>query len=459
MESVKSSTFDKIMVVVDALICSICLFLHICGGVNYVAISAVYIVSILLRLWLGVLNYRRSNLAALPLAMLMLYMAIALSSTSLTSQFLLRIIPLQELLYRTAIFFGIESNGALLDELDLLFAAINVAWFIALPLFVHIYRRCKRQTKASSLTKKQVTVLSIYTVAVIVLSVILSALSPYNTITLATLSLLLLFTPLTIGRTELSQILSKEEKLLFSTFALLLIAGFVGLEMSVLISAVAVALIPIALFALANRYSGIEVRYGDIILLFAASTLFWWAQYTTNMVRITLLLSSMALMAIVIVRFAYATKRFWASTALYILTAVVAPMLSLGYNPYTTLEATRVSLFTEYQYAKRGILLVKSKSGIGLRDRYSAILPTDKYDHIEIICPEYPYCKAYKDSRWQIYDIARHRVVSHEWFNQITHYNDNSFMLKNESGIKYLNHTGYDIYEIADSPLYEQDMP
>lgn len=347
MESVKSSTFDKVMVVVDALICSICLFLHICGGVNYVAISAVYIVSILLRLWLGVLNYRRSNLAALPLAMLMLYMAIALSSTSLTSQFLLRIIPLQELLYRTAIFFGIESNGALLGELDLLFAAINVAWFITLPLFVHIYRRCKRQTKASSLTKKQVTVLSIYTVAVIVLSVILSALSPYNTITLATLSLLLLFTPLTIGRTELSQILSKEEKLLFSTFVLLLIAGFVGLEMSVLISAVAVALIPIALFALANRYSGTEVRYGDIILLFAASTLFWWAQYTTNMVRITLLLSSLALKAIVIVRFAYATKRFWASTALYILTAVVAPMLSLGYNPYTTLEATRVSLFTE----------------------------------------------------------------------------------------------------------------
>lgn len=377
----------------------------------------------------------------------------------MSSTLLVHFVFLPILLYRTAIFFGIESNGALLGELDLLFAAINVAWFITLPLFVHIYRRCKRQTKASSLTKKQVTVLSIYTVAVIVLSVILSALSPYNTITLATLSLLLLFTPLTIGRTELSQILSKEEKFLFSTFALLLIAGFVGLEMSVLISAVAVALIPIALFALANRYSGTEVRYGDIILLFAASTLFWWAQYTTNMVRITLLLSSLALMAIVIVRFAYATKRFWASTALYILTAIVAPMLSLGYNPYTTLEATRVSLFTEYQYAKRGILLVKSKSGIGLRDRYSAILPTDKYDHIEIICPEYPYCKAYKDSRWQIYDIARHRVVSHEWFNQITHYNDNSFMLKNESGIKYLNHTGYDIYEIADSPLCEQNLP
>lgn len=69
-----------------------------------------------------------------------------------------------------------------------------------------------------------------------------------------------------------------------------------------------------------------------------SSLFFYMGQYATEMVRIVLLLLSLSLFAVTIIRFAYATRMYWKSIALYL---ALADDLSTGciideYSPLDT---------------------------------------------------------------------------------------------------------------------------
>lgn len=114
------------------------------------------------------------------------------------------------------------------------------------------------------------------------------------------------------------------------------------------------------------------------------------------MVRILLLLTSLAMMAIPVIRFAIDTKKSWASAGLYIVVALIMPTFCLGYNQYSVMEASRAWHFDKYYGSPDGILCVRAGDTGGLRDRYGVILPIDRYNRIEILTPSKPYCKVRK---------------------------------------------------------------
>jgi hypothetical protein len=221
------------------------------------------------------------------------------------------------------------------------------------------------------------------------------------------------------------------------------VCGF-GMELK---SAITVCTLPAAFFALVNWYVRREIAYKDMLLIVGASVVFWCAQYTTDMVRILLLLASLAIMAVPVIRFAIDTKKNWTSAGLYVIIALIMPVFCLGYNPYSVLEAGRTRSFKTDLGSTRGLLYVQSDDNVGLRDRYGVILPV-KYERVELLTPSKPYCKVMKDGKWQIYDIERHELVSEEWFEDIIPCDEYVYRLKSQNGDKYLLlHWSYSRYD------------
>ena len=230
----------------------------------------------------------------------------------------------------------------------------------------------------------------------------------------------------------------------------------IGLELK---SAITVCTLPAAFFALMNWYARREITYKDILLIVGASVVFWCAQYTINMVRILLLFTSLAMMAIPVIRFAIDTKRSWASAGLYMMIALIMPVFCLGYNPYSVLEASRAWHFDKYAYSKNGLLCVSNGTIGGLRDRYVVILPLE-YDRIELLDSSKPYCKVRKNRMWQIYDIERHELVSDEWFEEVVLCNEYVYRLKSQNGDKYMTiQWYYNRYDEEQSTVISDELP
>ena len=157
------------------------------------------------------------------------------------------------------------------------------------------------------------------------------------------------------------------------------------------------------------------------------------------MLRVVLLLLSLGLYAVAIIRFAYGTRMYWKSIALYLSVAVVLPVLCIGYNPYTVMEARRCIHYDDYDFSRNGLMLVESKDGYGIRDRYGIILPP-KYDRVDHLESSKPYCKVLSDDLWMIYDIERHKFLSDEKFTEVISYDKYTYGLVSEDGrVRYLD--------------------
>lgn len=155
------------------------------------------------------------------------------------------------------------------------------------------------------------------------------------------------------------------------------------------------------------------------------------------MYRLVLLLLSLALTAIVMMRFAISTRKYWTAAAVYVMVAVILPILSIGYNSYSVLEAGRVMHYDDYRYSPNGLMMVKGKDGYGIRDRYGLILPAE-YDRIEHLVPSKPYCKVKKDGHWLIYDIERQELLAEEKFTDVTRCGEFAYRLQSPSADRYL---------------------
>lgn len=461
----KNRTFTFWMLA-DLAVCCLWMLLVAHDNINIAWMHSLLLLFPALRIWTNFLMQRRSRLMLAPIAMLMLLTPVLFMESG--PAYLLFIAPCTKLLMVTSAMFDIDlftdltSPNALnsLYEYDITAALIGCLWMLAIPIGVYVCRLCKKQLQPSSLNVWKAFALCAYIFAIALSAAFLF--SRYFKITLAAvlLAMMLLLIPAIFYRGNIKGLFNRKEIFCLLTFVIFALGYMCGITMN-LISAMMLCLLPLAFFALVNWYVRRAITYKEIMLIVGASVLFWTAQYTVNMLRLLILFVSLAMMALPFIRFALDTNKHWKSAGVYVLTALVLPVICLGYNPYSVLEARREWRFDEYRYAQNGLLCVSVRDGlyVGLRDRYGIILPPE-YEYIEILESSKPYCKVRKNRMWQIYDIERHELVSDEWFEDVIPCGKHLYRLESGDGEKYLEIPFYyDRYERRQPAVIFEELP
>ena len=437
-----NSRFSKITHIADLVICSVWLLLVAHEGVNGRMINPFILLFPALRIWISFLMKRQSKLMIAPIVVLALLASFMFLDRS--SRDILVVAPWETLLTSIGALFGmnavrsVEFHELLGGVCKNILCIVGYIWLAIYPLAVYIYKRVNKQLVPSTMGIWKGIGLCAYIFGCVIISSIVLSVSYKATIGMAVLVFMLMLIPTIFYRNNIKEIFSRGEVAYLLTLAMFIV-GYVcgiGLELK---SAITVCTLPAAFFALMNWYARREITYIDILPIVGASVVFWCAQYTTNMTRILLLLTSLTMAAIPVIRFAIDTKKNWVSAGLYVMIALILPVFCLGYNPYSVLEAGRAWHFDKYYGSPDGILCVRAGDTGGLRDRYGVILPVDRYDRIELLTPSKPYCKVRKDGKWQIYDIERQELVSDEWFENVIPCDEYVYRLKSQNGDKYLS--------------------
>lgn len=437
-----NSRFSKITHIADLIICSVWLLLVAHEEISGWMINPFILLFPAVRIWISFLMKRQSKLMIVPIVVLALLTSCMFLDRS--PRYLLFVGPWETFLTSIGALFGMNSVRSVeFHELlgEVCKNIISIVGYISLviyPLAAYIYKRAKKQLVPGSMGTWKSVGLCVYIFGCTIVSSIVLSVSDKTTIGMAVLAFMLMLIPTIFYRNNIKEMFTRGEVVYLLTLAMFTV-GYVcgiGLELK---SAITVCTLPAAFFALMNWYIRRETTYKDILLIVGASVVFWCAQYTTNIVRISMLLLSFALMAVAVIRFAIDTKKNWASAGLYVMIALVMPVFCLGYNPYSVLEAGRAWHFDKYYGSPDGILCVRAGDTGGLRDRYGVILPIDRYNRIELLTPSKPYCKVRKDGKWQIYDIERQELVSDEWFEDIIPCDEYVYRLKSQNGDKYLS--------------------
>ena len=457
-----NSRFSKIIHITDLIICSVWLLLVAHEEISVWMINPFILLFPAVRIWISFLMKRQSKLMIVPIVVLTLLASCMFLDRSPWSLLFVR--PWETLLTSIGALFGMNSVRSvefheLLGEVcKNILSIVGYIWLVIYPLAVYIYKRAKKQFAPGTMGIWKCIGLCAYIFCCTIVSSIVLSVSYTTTIGMAVLVLMLMLIPSIFYHNNIKEIFSRGEVAYLLTRAIFAV-GYVcgiGLELK---SAITVCTLPAAFFALMNWYARIETTYKDILLIVGASVVFWCAQYTINMVRILLLFTSLAMMAIPVIRFAIDTKRSWASAGLYMMIALIMPVFCLGYNPYSVLEASRVWHFDKYAYSKNGLLCVSNGTIAGLRDRYGVILPLE-YDCIELLDSSKPYCKVGKNRMWQIYDIERHELVSNEWFEEVVQCDEYVYRLKSQNGDKYMTiQWYYNRYDEEQSAVISDELP
>ena len=438
----EESRTSKFFTVADLVICSVWLLLVAHEDIGGWMINPFILLLPALRIWISFLMKRQSKLMIAPIVVLVLLASFMFLDRS--PRDILVVAPWEALLTSICALFSIDSVCSIeLHELlggvcKNILCIVGYVWLAIYPLAVYIYKRVKKQLVPNTMGIWKCVGLCAYIFGCVIISSIVLSISYKATIGMAVLAFMLMLIPTIFYHNNIKEIFSRGEVAYLLTLAMFVIGYIcgVGLELK---SAITVCVLPAAFFTLANWYIRRETVYKDILLIVGASVVFWCAQYTTNMTRILLLLTSLTMAAIPVIRFAIDTKKNWESAGLYVMIALIMPVFCLGYNPYSVLEAGRAWHFDKYYGSPDGILCVRAGDTGGLRDRYGVILPVDRYDRIELLTPSKPYCKVRKDGKWQIYDIERQELFSDEWFEDVIPCDEYVYRLKTHYGDKYLS--------------------
>ena len=457
-----NSRFSKITHITDLIICSVWLLLVAHEEISVWMINPFILLFPAVRIWISFLMKRQSKLMIVPIVVLTLLASCMFLDRS--PWYLLFVRSWETFLTSVCALFSIDSVRSIeLQELvsnvcKNILSIVGYIWLVIYPLAVYIYKRAKKQLAPGTMGIWKCIGLCAYFFCCTIVSSIVLSISYTTTIGMAVLVLMLMLIPSIFYHNNIKEIFSRGEVAYLLTLAIFAV-GYVcgiGLELK---SAITVCTLPAAFFALMNWYARREITYKDILLIVGASVVFWCAQYTINMVRILLLFTSLAMMAIPVIRFAIDTKRSWASAGLYMMIALIMPVFCLGYNPYSVLDASRVWHFDKYAYSKNGLLCVSNGTIAGLRDRYGVILPLE-YDCIELLDSSKPYCKVGKNRMWQIYDIERHELVSDEWFEEVVQCDEYVYRLKSQNGDKYMTiQWYYNRYDEEQSAVISDELP
>ena len=456
-----NSRFSKITHIADLSICSVWLLLVAHEGVNDRMINTFILLLPALRIWISFLMKRQSKLMIAPIVVLALLASFMFLDRS--PRDILVVAPWKTLLTSIGTLFSIDSVCSIeLHELlggvcKNILCIVGYIWLAIYPLAVYVYKRMNKQLVTSTMGIWKGIRLCAYIFGCVIISSIVLSVSDKTTIGMAVLAFMLMLIPTIFYHNNIKEIFSRGEVAYLLTLVMF-VTGYIcgiGLELK---SAITVCVLPAAFFTLANWYIRRETVYKDILLIVGASVVFWCAQYTTNMTRILLLLTSLTMAAIPVIRFAIDAKKNWVSAGLYVMIALVMPVFCLGYNPYSVLEAGRAWHFDKYYGSPDGILCVRSGDTGGLRDRYGVILPLE-YDRIELLTPSKPYCKVRKDGKWQIYDIERQELVSDEWFEDVIPCDEYVYRLKTQNGDKYLSLRWYYNPDGEQTAMIVDEMP
>lgn len=174
----------------------------------------------------------------------------------------------------------------------------------------------------------------------------------------------------------------KAGKLLVNMCVVAIIALLIGYKMDEILSFYALMVLPMVAYYLLNKYLGRKVHWLEYVLLGVGLYVFDKAQYKVDNERVEYLVASAAIILTVCVWMLYKTKKVAASIFALVMTAVILPELSIGYNIYQSMEGARsvnyVTLGTQkgYMYIRR-VENVNGKKKIiaGIRDRYRTTVP------------------------------------------------------------------------------------
>lgn len=396
----------------------------------------------MLRIWLSFLTYSRSRLAWCPMGLL------AIVSIPLLKPFApiyeLWLSPLVKISRCVLSLFG--GNRELVTDFlmqrlgqgrldmwgsQLLVWCLGFVWLIGIPMAIYLYRAAHKQLMPSALNRKQNWGLFLYMLLVIwpFGSGFFYTFSFYEN--LAAGALLVLLAPVLFCQGSVKLLLTKEQATALSIMALITVGFIVGAGMEEK-SILTTLTIPIAVYALINRYVGRKTPRWEYLLLAVAMFCFWQAQNTVDGARIVLLGLSAAVVAFAAIRFIRSTRLYAAGVILFAAVAVIIPVMCIGYNPYAVLSAKRSRVCTDYTASPSGLLYVwNPQTGSGIRDRYGIILPAE-YDRIQIMVPHRPYFMVRKGDKWRIYDIVRHEFITDELYDEVVPAGVDMFMISNE---------------------------
>lgn len=441
--------FRKIQLGADLLVCSVWLLLslHNCPNVPILFFYG------LLRVWASFLLYRRSTMAIYPIVMLTIAGCLICLGLTDTPEFVLDVVKIISSLFGGdgrmlvhQIRYGAEGGGWYVEAIRSI-----VYWFVflwlALSLDVwirYIYLWIRKQLVKSSWSMRRSLLLCLYLIVLlIVASVGCEGLlfQDYNQVARDFFGLFVFLSgifalPYLFREVDFKHLLTRGEWSYILLMLVLVMCYSSGCSITQQ-AMMAVLTLPSVCYLVFNYSCSRKPSRHELVLIVLACTIFWGAQYAMNMWRVMLLLLSVGVIGVVTVRFVSATRRKWRGLILFLFTAFIVPISSLGYNPYSAMGTARLRDFSDYIYGNRGLLYVYDNDGVGIRDRYGMIMPAD-FCEIDFVQNWKPYTRA-RDVRhkwnpsWRLYDIERQEFITDEYYERIELCDENVMRLQIDS--------------------------
>ena len=401
---------------------------------------------LLLRIWVGFLLHRRSAMAVYPIGLLALGSAMLVGANA----YYMETVCLDGLRCVVSFFGG---DGRMLvhtiisdarefgygDTMHKLIVGGVYLWLVVCPLIGLLCLWLRKRLVASAWSIGKSLLLCAY---LVVLMAVVNVVNYPRVWGVLIGSLGMCAIPRLFKDVDYKRLLTRGEESYLLVLLLLMGCCIIGGDISRQ-AVVAVVTLPAVCYMVFNRSCRRQQVVGEVVLVVIASMVFWAAQYTTDMVRIMLLLLSLAMMGVVTGRFIYATQRKVRGGVMMLLIGMVIPITSIGYNPYSVLHASRAHDFEGYVWCSRGLFYVEDGDmNYGIRDRYGLVMPAHFTD-IKLLDSTLPYVKA-RDRRcgqknsWQIYDIERHELVTEEHYSDIYLCGKGLILLEQDSCRSYM---------------------
>lgn len=224
-----------------------------------------------------------------------------------------------------------------------------------------------------------------------------------------------------------------------SLFVIAIIAGIYMQSMGSLIAIV--VSVPMFYYLIGYEWGDRQTPrvFQNLSILILSGVTFWTAQYGIGISKVVLFTISIWLVALVSGRMWRKSRCIIPSSVIFLVCAIILPSIALGYNPFSCIGASRLCNFDDYDYSYRGLLKVRNKHGVAIRDRFGYITPTD-IDKIEPMGDSTkPYVKLNVDNGWGIYDLERqeYTLEPDSLISNILPYDENVWKLMDKDGNGY----------------------
>ena len=435
------TTLPKIQLGIDLSLCSMCLLLTLH---NYTFALTMYLFW-MLRIWTSLLMYRRSSMAVYSIGM----SAIVCLLVFPFSPYIIGM--LQDVVKVVTSLFGGDGrmlvheirmdarDGEYWNALCNVVGCITYLWLVVSPLVQYIVLSVKKRVVQSSWSMRRSLLLCLYLVGVMFL-VVISGYKDFLSFLVAALGVYAL--PYLFKEIDLKHLLTRGEASYIMLLLVLIVCYIAGSDISRQ-AVVAVVSLPAVCYAIFNYSCCRRPPYQEITLVVLGSMTFWMAQYTTDMLRILLLLLSLGLIGVVLGKFVNATHRKWRGVVLYLFVAFIVPISCLGYNPYSGMHVSRHYDYVGYLWGERGLMRVYGRDGFGLRDRYGMVTPLQR-GSIEFIDSWKPFVKiGSRGLGWNLYDIERQEFITDVLYEDIQPYGENVIRLQKDSCYHYVVYEKY----------------